>query len=65
MWLASSNGDHHTDITSSEIDSMLQRFLAHFVKGEDNGSSVSRTYACCRRCEQFALATRSRRSSRP
>ncbi|MCC9180082.1 CocE/NonD family hydrolase C-terminal non-catalytic domain-containing protein [Mycolicibacterium mageritense] len=37
MWLASSNGDHHTDITSSEIDSMLQRFLAHFVKGEDNG----------------------------
>ncbi|OBC05814.1 esterase [Mycobacterium sp. 852013-50091_SCH5140682] len=37
MWLASSNGDHHTDITSADIDSMLQRFLAHFVKGDDNG----------------------------
>ncbi|WP_441960620.1 CocE/NonD family hydrolase [Mycolicibacterium houstonense] len=37
MWLASSNGDHHTDITSADIDSMLQRFLAHFVKGEGNG----------------------------
>ncbi len=37
MWLVSANGDHHTNITSDEIDGTLKRFLAHFVKGEDNG----------------------------
>lgn len=37
MWLVSANGDHHTDDTSTYIDQMLQRFLAHYVKGEDNG----------------------------
>ena len=37
MWLISSNGDHHTNITSDYIDGTLKRFLAHFVKGEDNG----------------------------
>lgn len=37
MWLISSNGDHHTNVTSDYIDGTLRRFLAHFVKGEDNG----------------------------
>jgi putative CocE/NonD family hydrolase len=37
MWLISANGDHHTNVTSDYIDSALKRFLAHFVKGEDNG----------------------------
>jgi len=37
MWLVSSNGDHHTNVTSDYIDGTLKRFLAHFVKGEDNG----------------------------
>jgi len=37
MWLISSNGDHHTNVTSDYIDGTLKRFLAHFVKGEDNG----------------------------
>ncbi|MCP2288866.1 CocE/NonD family hydrolase [Nocardia amikacinitolerans] len=37
MWLISSNGDHHTDLTSPEINAVMRRFLAHFVKGEDNG----------------------------
>ncbi|WP_027015343.1 CocE/NonD family hydrolase [Comamonas composti] len=37
MWLVSSNGDHHTNVTSGEIDQTLKRFLAHFVKQEDNG----------------------------
>ncbi|MBF6182171.1 CocE/NonD family hydrolase [Nocardia otitidiscaviarum] len=37
MWLISSNGDHHTDLTAPDIHAVLKRFLAHFVKGEDNG----------------------------
>lgn len=37
MWLISSNGDHHTNVTSDYIDGTLKRFLAHFVKGENNG----------------------------
>lgn len=37
MWLLSSNGDHHTNVTSAYIDDTLKRFLAHFVKGENNG----------------------------
>src|SRR5256885_12847085 len=37
MWLVSSNGDHHTNNTSDHIDQTLKRFLARFVKGEDNG----------------------------
>ena len=37
MWLVSSNGDHHTNVTSDHIDQTLKRFLAHFVKGEDDG----------------------------
>ncbi len=37
MWLVSSNGDHHTNITSDHIDQTLKHFLARFVKGEDNG----------------------------
>jgi putative CocE/NonD family hydrolase len=37
MWLVSANGDHHTNVTSDHIDQTLKRFLARFVKGEDNG----------------------------
>lgn len=37
MWLISSNGDHHTNVSSDFIDGALKRFFAHFVKGEDNG----------------------------
>ncbi|MBN8756004.1 MULTISPECIES: CocE/NonD family hydrolase [Variovorax] len=37
MWLISANGDHHTNVTSDYIDGTLKRFLAHFVKGENNG----------------------------
>ncbi len=37
MWLLSSNGDHNTNTRSQEVDQSLKRFLAHFVKGEDNG----------------------------
>ncbi|RYF82442.1 MAG: CocE/NonD family hydrolase [Comamonadaceae bacterium] len=37
MWLLSSNGDHGTNSTSDEIDRSLKVFLAHFVKGENNG----------------------------
>ena len=37
LWLMSSNGDHHTNVTSPYIEGTLKRFLDHFVKGEDNG----------------------------
>ncbi|MEV0027936.1 hypothetical protein [Nocardia sp. NPDC050793] len=37
IWLISSSGDHHTDLTSPEIDSVMRRFLAHFVKRRQRG----------------------------
>lgn len=37
MWLVSSNGTHNTNNSSPEVDQTIKRFLAHFVKGEDNG----------------------------
>lgn len=37
MWLFSSNGDHNTNSRSPEVEQTIKRFLAHFVKGEDNG----------------------------
>lgn len=37
MWLLSSNGDHNTNSRSDEVDGSIKRFLAHFVKGENNG----------------------------
>lgn len=37
MWLLSSNGTHNTNNSSPEVDQAVKRFLAHFVKGEDNG----------------------------
>ncbi|WP_203236870.1 CocE/NonD family hydrolase [Nocardia panacis] len=36
-WLIGSNGDHHTDMTAADIRDTMKRFLARYVKGEDNG----------------------------
>ncbi|MBF6253338.1 CocE/NonD family hydrolase [Nocardia farcinica] len=37
LWTVSSNGDHHTDLTSADIRELMRRFLARYVKDEDNG----------------------------